>query len=388
MNIAFALYKYFPFGGLQRDLLRIALECQTRGHHIRIYTFAWEGEVPEGFEIVTVPKKGLSSQSKNRHFSRWLSDHRRIHPVDLLVGFNKMPGLDVYYAADGCYESRVSELYTGLAGWFYRRGGRYRHFSHYEQAVFDRDSATQVLMISSVQKPIFQHFYKTPESRLHMLPPGISRDRRAPANAAEIRAQFRQEFGLAKQDLLLLMVGSGFKTKGLDRSLKALASLPEALRQRTQLFVIGQDKPDSFISLAKSLGVNQQLRIFRGRDDIPRFLQGADLLIHPAYHENTGTVLLEAVVAGLPVLVSGICGYAAYIEEAQAGRVLTIPFQQEEFEQQLAAMLQSDKRTTWRANGLAFAEEGDIYSMPQHASDVIERVAAMNQKGTAQQESA
>ena len=32
----------------------------------------------------------------------------------------------------------------------------------------------------------------------------------------------------------------------------------------------------------------------KGRDDIPRFLLGADLLIHPAYNENTGTVLLEA----------------------------------------------------------------------------------------------
>ena len=52
---------------------------------------------------------------------------------------------------------------------------------------------------------------------------------------------FRREFELADTDLLLLQVGSGFKTKGLDRSLKALAGLPEALRQRTRLIAIGQD---------------------------------------------------------------------------------------------------------------------------------------------------
>lgn len=28
MQLAFVLYKYFPFGGLQRDFMRIALECQ------------------------------------------------------------------------------------------------------------------------------------------------------------------------------------------------------------------------------------------------------------------------------------------------------------------------------------------------------------------------
>ncbi|WP_288478958.1 hypothetical protein, partial [uncultured Pseudomonas sp.] len=27
MTLAFVLYKYFPFGGLQRDFLRIAQEC-------------------------------------------------------------------------------------------------------------------------------------------------------------------------------------------------------------------------------------------------------------------------------------------------------------------------------------------------------------------------
>ncbi len=43
MTLAFILYKYFPFGGLQRDFMRIALECQRRGHDIRVYTLIWEG---------------------------------------------------------------------------------------------------------------------------------------------------------------------------------------------------------------------------------------------------------------------------------------------------------------------------------------------------------
>ena len=48
-------------------------------------------------------------------------------------------------------------------------------------------------------------------------------------------------------------------------------------------------------------------------------------MIHPAYNENTGTVLLEALVAGLPVLVSAVCGYAHYIAEANCGLVLDNP---------------------------------------------------------------
>ena len=39
MQLAFVLYKYFPFGGLQRDFMRIALECQQRGHTIRAVSY-------------------------------------------------------------------------------------------------------------------------------------------------------------------------------------------------------------------------------------------------------------------------------------------------------------------------------------------------------------
>lgn len=38
MIVAFCLYKYFPFGGLQRDFMRIAQTVAARGHHVRVYT--------------------------------------------------------------------------------------------------------------------------------------------------------------------------------------------------------------------------------------------------------------------------------------------------------------------------------------------------------------
>ena len=64
MQLAFCLYKYFPFGGLQRDFMRIALACQARGHAIRVYTLEWNGEMPTGFEIVSVPYSVWSGLSR------------------------------------------------------------------------------------------------------------------------------------------------------------------------------------------------------------------------------------------------------------------------------------------------------------------------------------
>ncbi|MCY1200384.1 Lipopolysaccharide core biosynthesis protein RfaG [compost metagenome] len=368
MQLAFVLYKYFPFGGLQRDFMRIALECQRRGHAVRVYTMIWEGEVPEGFEVLIAPVKALFNHKRNEKFTAWVEADLARRPVDRVVGFNKMPGLDVYYAADPCFEDKAQTLRNGL----YRRWGRYKHFSDYERAVFAPESKTEVLMISEVQQPLFVRHYATPSRRFHLLPPGIAADRRAPANAADIRAEFRHEFKLGDDDLLLVQIGSGFKTKGLDRSLKAVAALPRELKKRTRLIVIGQDDPKPFLLQMKALGISDQVDILKGRSDIPRFLLGADLLIHPAYNENTGTVLLEALVAGLPVLVTDVCGYAHYIAEADSGRVLPSPFEQDALNQTLAGMLaDAAARARWSANGLAFADSADLYSMPQHAADVI-----------------
>jgi UDP-glucose:(heptosyl)LPS alpha-1,3-glucosyltransferase len=368
MQLAFCLYKYFPFGGLQRDFLRIALACLARGHAIRVYTLEWRGEVPSGFEVVCVPVKALSNSRRYAKFTDWVFQDLGRRPADRVVGFNKMPGLDVYFAADPCYEEKARTLRNPL----YRLSGRYRHFAAYERAVFSPESRTEILMISPLQQPFFEKHYATPIERFHLLPPGISTDRRAPSNAAEVRAGFRREFGLAEDDLLLLQIGSGFKTKGLDRSLKALAGLPEALRGRTRLMAIGQDEPTFFLRQASALGIADRVGILQGRSDIPRFLLGADLLIHPAYNENTGTVLLEALVAGLPVLASAVCGYAHYIEEAEGGLVVPEPFEQARLDGMLAAMLE-DKgaRARWQRKALAFAETADIYSNAERAVDLI-----------------
>ena len=72
MQLAFILYKYFPFGGLQRDFMRIARVCQQRGHAIRVYTLIWEGDVPEGFDVVVAPVRALSNQRRNEKFRAWV----------------------------------------------------------------------------------------------------------------------------------------------------------------------------------------------------------------------------------------------------------------------------------------------------------------------------
>jgi UDP-glucose:(heptosyl)LPS alpha-1,3-glucosyltransferase len=370
MKLAFCLFNYFPYGGLQRDFLRIAQACQQRGHEIHVYTMRWEGMVEPHFKLHLMAARGWQNHTRSQYFAEQVKGECEKESFDLVIGFNKMPYLDLYYAADVCYQARIQEQ----RGSFYRLLPRYRQLAAFEKAIFARGKATEIMLISPKQQPGFFHFYQTEAERFHLLPPGIAKDRIAPPHAADIRARTRRSYHLADHDLLLLMVGSGFKTKGLDRAIRGLAAIPAILKERTHLFVIGEDNPRSFIKLARRFKVDRQLHFLGGRPDVPDFMLAADLLLHPAYHENTGTVLLEAIVSGLPVLTVDSCGYAHYVSEAKAGLVLKSPFKQAEFNDELQKMIVSTERTLWQQNGLAFAKRADIYSLPEKTADLIEHV--------------
>jgi len=368
MKLAFCLFKYFPFGGLQRDFLQFYRCARRRGHQVRVYAFAWEGPQPEDIDLHLVPKAGLTSAGRNNHYSRYVASQLASNPVDLVVGFNKMPGLDVYYAADSCFEHKAQHE----RGWLYRQSRRYRHFHGAEANIFGRGANTQILLISETEKAKFVRHYDTEPERMVMLPPGISQDRRAPANAADIRRQLRLEWDIAEQDNLLLFVGSGFVKKGLDRAIAGLAALPPTTTAKTRLMVIGQDKKSSFTALAEKLQVASQVSFLGGRNDIPQFQLAADALVHPALDEAAGIILLEAVVAGLPVLVTDVCGYAHHIARGAAGIVLASPFDQNLYNKALCSMLDRDQQQRWQTSALAYADSEDLYSMHSVGIDQIE----------------
>lgn len=348
----------------------MARECIHRGHSVRIYVLKWAGPIPRDLNITVISVSALFNHNKYRKFSEALALALAKDPVDCVVGFNKMPGLDIYYAADSCYEEKA----RSQRGWLYRQMSRYKHFAAYESAVFSSESQTEIMSISDVQKPYFIKHYDTQEKRFHTLPPGISRDRIAPSNAAGIRRDKREKLGLKNTDKLILMVGSGFVKKGLRRAILAISSLPTEWRKRVKLIAIGEDNARPFNRLIKRLGIEDNVKILGGRGDIPAFLLAGDFLLHPALDENAGMVLLEAMVAGLPVLATEVCGYGHYVESAEMGRLVPEPYEQACLNQTLLSMLVKNHRERWIQNGQKFAETSDIYSLPQRAVSVIEQV--------------
>lgn len=340
-------------------MLRIARELNKQGHRVEIFTISWDGDLPEGdVQVHVIPSEGLFNYTKYQRFiasafQKIKQDNANGKSFDSIVGFNRMAGLDAYFAADPCFIERAH----AQRGFFYRLTPRYRWFTACEKAIFTVSAKTEILLLTDIEKNHFQKWYQTQSQRFHFIPPFLSPERFVLKDKKEMRKHLRQTFGFGANDFVYLLVGSGFSMKGLDRAIRGLASLPKEKLATTRLVAVGQDNPRPFMHMADELGVASQVTISKGRPDIPDLMQGADVYVHPAYRENTGLVILEALACGLPTLVTETCGYAYHVRDADAGLVAPSPFDQVGFNLLFQQMMTSPTREEWRQKGLDYAKQ-------------------------------
>lgn len=369
LQLAFVLLDYFPFGGQQRDFMKIALAAIAAGHQVTALVHSWQGDCPSGLRVVELPADGRSNHRRLRNFSDQVTAWCRQHKPDLRIGFLRMPGLDCYFAADPCFRARSVASYGRWIEWL----PRYRVLLELERAVFAPTSHCHILTLTEREKAIYQRCYGTADARFTALPAGVTADFHAVDETA--RADLRQHYGIAEQTVLLLMVGSHFKTKGVDRSLHAIAELPASERSRCQLWIAGAGKPATMQRLAERLGIAAQVTFLGGRADVADLMRAADVLLQPSRTELAGMSIVEALSSHLPVIVSGECGYAFHVAGAAAGTALPSPFRQMDFTQALHQLLPAEPRQRARERAADYAASHDLRSLATVALAVIERVA-------------
>ena len=370
MNIVFAIFKYFPHGGLQRDMMRIAEALIRRGDKVTVFCHLWDDDapVPAGVEVRKLAASGWSNHGRAESFIRHLAAELKRTPHDRFVAFNRMPGADFYFAADNPF---YSTALRNVGVWGSRLLPRYRTFIAEERAVFDPGSRCVILCLTSRQRDEYIGIYHTQSERFRLLPPGIPEDRRRPDDADARRAAKRRELGVGDDEVMLLQVGSGFRTKGVDRSIAAVASLPDGFRDRVRFFSAGQGRSKPLEKLARRFGIDDRAALLGPRDDVPDLLFAADLMIHPARNEATGTVLIEALAAGTPVLCSGNCGFADYVLES-GGIVLPSPFSQRHLNSTLLRVLSTpEKLSDMKQNAIGYGRNADFYRRAEVAAGII-----------------
>jgi L-malate glycosyltransferase len=140
-----------------------------------------------------------------------------------------------------------------------------------------------------------------------VVPNGANLDRIR--SAASLRQANRAHYGLQDGDTLVLQVGRLSPTKQQRLSLAAV--LPVLRDNPKAMFWLAGLTEDAGYERAlrddiSEAGVESQVRLLGGREDVPELLSAADLYVMPSVMEAHSIAMIEALASGIPIAASDI----------------------------------------------------------------------------------
>jgi glycosyltransferase involved in cell wall biosynthesis len=166
-------------------------------------------------------------------------------------------------------------------------------------------------------------FYRqlgVPDDRLAMIYSGVEDE----APPAVDRRAVRAELGFQPEAPLVLFAGRLAEQKRVGDLLKALDLLQHV--QPDVGTVIAGDGPlrDQLEETAHGYHLDGRVRFLGHRDDVPRLLAAADLLVLPSAYEGLPNVVLEAMQFAKPVVATAAPGTTEVVVDGETGILVPI----------------------------------------------------------------
>jgi UDP-glucose:(heptosyl)LPS alpha-1,3-glucosyltransferase len=227
---------------------------------------------------------------------------------DVVHSFSRTRHQDVYRAGGG---SHAQYLAAGGAGPLRRLSPRHRVLLAIERRVF-ADASQWILCNSALVRDELVRRHRVDPRRLAVIHNGVDLARFDPARRAALGPPLRGALGVAGEPIWLLL-GSGWRRKGLDVALRALAS---GGPRDALLWVAGRDDAAPWRARARELGVASRVRFLGPRSDPEALLAAADALLLPTRFDAFANASLEAAASGIPVVTSAANGAAEALGDA------------------------------------------------------------------------
>ena len=328
MRILHVVASYLPavrYGGTIVSVHGLCKALAGRGHDVHVYTTSADGaaDSPVAHETV-VELEGVkvwyfrTSRLRRLYWAPAMKSQLRRHvagfdvvhthaiylwPLWTAARCARAAGVPYVVSPRGMLEKTLIEqksavLKAGLIGFIERR---------------TLEGAAAIHVTSAREREEASAFgFQLPP--VHEIPNGVTLEMDARRTSDSIAR-------LIGAEPFVLFLGRISWKKGLDRLVRALARV-----DRVRLVIAGNDDEQYqpvVEALTRQLGVNDRVTFtggIAGADKIA-LLRGARCLVLPSYSENFGNVVVEAMAAGCPVIVTPEVGVAPVVHASGAGIV-------------------------------------------------------------------
>lgn len=214
-----------------------------------------------------------------------------------------------------------------------------------------------------------------PASRIRVVYYGIDADEFRPGTTAE-RVQTRVDLGWPIERPIVLFIGAlGDKRKGFDTLFAAWQRLSRISRFDPLLVVIGRGAMlAEWQRRAADEGLAHAMTFLGFREDVPRLVRAADLLVAPTRYEAYGLGVHEALCCGLPAIVSADAGVAERYPDQLSHLLLPDADDADDLAERIDASL--DDRAGLSTRMEPFSAQLRARTWDDMAHDIVREVAA------------
>jgi glycosyltransferase involved in cell wall biosynthesis len=282
-------------------------------------------DMPDKFFEPAVRSMGVPIIYLNRDHEFWMSGvvwqlmrHLQTRPCHVLHGWLHQA------AALGSIAGRLAGVPIVIGSLRSERPGRFPWFYSWWQRGLDVLSAPLHTILVANSKAVREESRKwafIPERKLLTVYNGISTDESALRNDAELD-KLRADLNLPAGAPLIGIVGRLWPEKDHATFLQA-ARLISRARPETHFLIVGDGKLRQWIeSESERLGLAGSVHLLGNRKDAPALIQLLDVLVLTSTSEGFPNVLLEAAMAGTPVVTTAAGGAPEVVLDGETGFVV------------------------------------------------------------------
>ncbi|ESP62803.1 glycosyl transferase [Smithella sp. ME-1] len=316
-KIAVIIPKYGLIGGAEQYSSELTgrLASSTE-YDFHVYANRWkESSIPINFHktpIVSFPKflttpgfAYFAGRSINVSNYSLIHSHERIFDADIFT----LHGIPHRYWVHNIRQKHMS-LFDSATAWV-------------EKKMVYESRCKKFVAVSSLTKDIFLQKYEIENEKVDVINPGVDLNDFRLQNKNSACSNIRRELGINSTDPVIIFAAMNFEIKGLDDILFSLAKL-KAQNRKFKLVVVGKGNVKKYKKLAEEAKIISDV-IFTGQLNkeklINVYLAGNIFMILSRF-DTFGMVVLEAMAAGLPVIISRNVGAKDIVREDKNGFIV------------------------------------------------------------------
>jgi UDP-glucose:(heptosyl)LPS alpha-1,3-glucosyltransferase len=317
-------------GGAERYLVDLCARMASEGHEVHVYAERQDEEDPRIFfhSVKTIP---FPRSLRLLSFAIRATKEMENGNYDITFGVGNTLKADILQPHGGVHWAwfwRSLRAYNHPILWTIKLLGRIFSPKQWvsgwvEDAPYHGKHFRAIIAISDMVKQDMMRWYRIPDQKITVLYNGVDIERFHPRNR-QYREGIRRRHNIGNE-ILILFVSNNFRMKGLDYLIEALAEMKKENHPAFKLLILGRDRKEPYLCLAKKRGISEEI-VFAGPTDEPEKYYGAsDLLVHPTFYDACSLSVLEALASGIPVITTRCNGASGIITQGQEGFVIPDP---------------------------------------------------------------